>query len=213
MAAGLVTVTFLDGLGNALTGRFWSSDGTTAGLLYPAPVQVDSAGVPVDWTANVPIIGPTAADAALTVAPVTTGGLAKTTNPTAVSDGDVVNALHDKLGKRIVVEAIRELKGYQFTTITSSTTRTAIVTAGAANVFNDLCGLVICNSSATDTEVLIEDGTADVMTFGVKAGATAGFSISAGSAWPQATAATAWNATCADSVASITVGALYVKNT
>jgi hypothetical protein len=47
MAAGLVTINFIDGGGTTRTGRFFSSDGTASGLLYPAPVLTDTAGTPV----------------------------------------------------------------------------------------------------------------------------------------------------------------------
>lgn len=57
MAAGFVTINFLDGDGLTKTGRFWSSDGTTAGLLYPSPVLADTAGAAIDWTAPSPIMG------------------------------------------------------------------------------------------------------------------------------------------------------------
>lgn len=57
MAAGFVTINFLDGDGLTKTGRFWSSDGTTAGLLYPSPVLSDTAGAAIDWAAASPIMG------------------------------------------------------------------------------------------------------------------------------------------------------------
>lgn len=51
MAAGYVTKTVGDGNGGTFSARFWSSDGTTSGLLYPAPVITDSAGAVVDFSA------------------------------------------------------------------------------------------------------------------------------------------------------------------
>lgn len=160
------------------------------------------------------VIGATAADAALTNAPVTTGGLAKTANPTAVADGDVVNTLHDKLGKVIAVSAVRDLKGVQHTTITASTSETTIVTA-VASTFNDLYGLIIANSSATATEVTIKDATGGTTraTIAVPANASAGFMLDPGGAIPQATVNNNWTATAADSVTSLFITALYVKNT
>jgi hypothetical protein len=44
MAAGYVTITCGNGNGGTFTARFWSSDGTTGGLLFPAPVLTDRAG-------------------------------------------------------------------------------------------------------------------------------------------------------------------------
>ena len=146
--------------------------------------------------------------------PVKTGGIGKTANPTAVSDGQRVNALHDKLGKRVVVEAIRDLKGQQKTTITSSTSETTIVTA-VASTFLDLYGLIIANTSATACNVTIKDSTSGTTRFiiAVPAGETRGFMVGASSAVPQATVNTNWTATCSASVASIEITALYVKNT
>lgn len=157
--------------------------------------------------------GPTASGAALTESPVTTGGLAKTANPTAVDDGDAVNALHDKLGKQIAVSAVRELKGRQVTTITSSVAETTIVTADATN-FLDIFILVITNTSATASTVTIKDATggSTVWVFSVPAGQTVGFAVDAGSAAKQTTANNNWTATCGTSVASVVITAHFVKN-
>ncbi|KRB42489.1 hypothetical protein ASE02_21395 [Phenylobacterium sp. Root700] len=159
------------------------------------------------------VVGQTSSGAALANAPVTVGGLAKTANPAAVDDGDVVNTLHDKLGKVVAVSAVRELKGATHTALTT-TTETTIV-AGAASTFHDLYGLVIANSSATATEVTIKDATggATRATIAVPGNASAGFTLDPGGAIPQSATNTNWTATCADSVTSIFVTALYVKNT
>jgi hypothetical protein len=146
--------------------------------------------------------------------PIKIGGLAKTTNPTAVTDGQRVNAMFDKVGKQVVVGAIRQLKGVQATTITVAT-ETTIVTAGAAGVFQDLYGLVIANTSATAVNVAIKDATAGTtrMTIMVPAGDTRGFTVPVDSAVVQATAANNWTATVSSAVSSILVTALYVSNT
>lgn len=145
--------------------------------------------------------------------PVKVGGVGKTANPTAVTDGQRVNAIFDKLGKQIVVGAIRDLKGMQATTITSSTTETTIVTA-VASTFLDLYGLVITNTSATVTKVTIKDSTAGTTraVFEIPATETRGFMVPVDSALPQATVNTAWTATCGTSVASVEIAAYYVKN-
>ena len=170
-------------------------------------------GVKVDPTAAGAIIGATAAGSALSFAPVTEGGLAKTANPTAVTDGQVVNALHDKLGKRISIPALREVKAIQTTTITG-TSETTIVTAGGSGVFADLYRLIITNTSATAVTVTIKDATAGTTryVFAVPAAATVGFSADAGSAAKQATANNAWTATVSSSVTSIVITAETVAN-
>lgn len=162
---------------------------------------------------NATVVGATASGSSLTSAPLTKGGLAKTANPTAVTDGQVVNSLHDKLGKQVVVNSIRDLKGRQSTTLTSTTTETTIVTATAA-VFNDLYGLVITNTSATATAVTIRDVTAGspVATFNIPAGDTRGFMLPESGAWKQTTVNTAWTAQCGTSVASVFITALFVAN-
>lgn len=77
MAAGLVTLNILDGDGTTRTARFWSSDGTTAGLLYPPAVALDAAGAPVFGTVGAPEAG--------TVLDVLTGILTAATDTSDVN--------------------------------------------------------------------------------------------------------------------------------
>lgn len=174
----------------------------------------DTTGTPLDYTIPALVEGKEAAGTTVSAKPVTIGGLAKTANPTARTDGQAVNTLHDKLGKVIAVAALRDLKGTQQTTITSSTAETTIVTA-VASTFLDVYGLVIANKSATATLVTIKDATAGTTRglFYVPAADTRGFMLDAGSAWPQTTVNNNWTATCGTSVDSVYVTALYVKNT
>jgi hypothetical protein len=174
----------------------------------------DTAGTSLDYTIPALIEGKTAAAASITAKPVTIGGQAKTANPTAVTDGQVVNTTHDKLGKLIAVSALRDLKAMQSTTITASASETTIVTA-IASTFNDLFGLILTNSSATPTNVTIKDstgGTTRAVIY-VPAGDTRGFMLGAGEALPQSTVNTAWTATSSASITSLFVSAYYVKNT
>lgn len=158
--------------------------------------------------------GATASGSSLTVNPVTTGGRGATANPTAVADGQVVNAMFDKLGKQVVVGAIRTLKGTQNTIITASTAETTIVTA-VASTFLDLYGLILANTGATTTKVNIRDTTGGsiIATLEVPTLETRGFMLSVDSAIAQTTVNTNWTAQCASSTSSLEVTALYVKNT
>jgi hypothetical protein len=45
MAAGPITLSFLDGGGATRTGKFWSSDGTTAGVISPMPGLLGADGL------------------------------------------------------------------------------------------------------------------------------------------------------------------------
>jgi hypothetical protein len=142
------------------------------------------------------------------------GGRAATANPTAVTDGQMVGAMADKLGRTVVVLGnVRDLKGNQFTTITSSTTETTVVTAVAAT-FLDVYGCIVENTSATACKVTFKDSTAGTTQFEiyVPAGDTRGFMLPSSDGFKQTTVNTAWTATCGTSVASIVISMLYVKN-
>lgn len=167
-----------------------------------------------DTKGNTMVVGNIAHDGVDAGNPVKVGGQARITNPVAVVDGDRVNAIFDKLGKQVVVGSIRVLKARQVTIITASTAETTIVTAGAAGVFKDLYSLLLTNTSATATEVLIRDATAGgtISSFMVPAGATVGFILPESGAWPQGTAANNWTATVQTSVSSLKVTALTVQN-
>src|SRR5215472_13372071 len=145
--------------------------------------------------------------------PVKIGGLAKTANPTAVSDGQRVAATFDKQGKQVVVGALRQLKGVQQTSITSAS-ETTIVTAGSSGVFQDLYGLVLANRSATGVYVTIKDATAGTTRSVIycPANDTRGFMLPVDSAIPQASAANNWTATVSSAVTAIEVTALFVSN-
>jgi hypothetical protein len=106
------------------------------------------------------------------------GLIAKTANPTAASDGNLVGGLADKLGKQVVVGSIRDLKGNQFTTITASTSETTVVTA-VASTFLDVYGVIVENTSATATKVTFKDSTSGTTQFEIyaPAGDTRGFML------------------------------------
>lgn len=141
------------------------------------------------------------------------GGVGHTANPTAVTDGQRVNGIFDKLGKQICVGAIRELKGNQQTSISASTSETTIVTA-VASTFLDLYGLVLANTGATTTKVSIRDDTAGTvrMIFEVPTLETRGFMLPVDSAVTQTAVNKNWTAQCASSTTALEVTALFVKN-
>lgn len=92
--------------------------------------------------------------------PIKIGGHARTTNPTAVADGDRVDAIFDKLGRQIVVmNHARGLIAQNTVTITNSSAETTIFSA-VAEVFLDLTSLDITNRSAKAVTVTIKDATA-----------------------------------------------------
>jgi len=159
------------------------------------------------------VSGAVAHDAADSGNPHKIGLQARTTWPTAVADADRVNAIGDKYGRQIVAHVPRGLRSRQTTTITSSTSETTIITAGASGVFLDVYKLLITNTSATACNVTIKDATAGttVEIYAVAAGQTVGFTLPACDAMKQTTAANNWTATCSSSVASIVINAMFVS--
>lgn len=157
--------------------------------------------------------GLTASGVAISAQPLTGGGRAATTNPAAVADTQVVNAMYDKVGKQVVVGSIRALKTQQTTTITSSTSETTVLTA-VASTFLDVYGLVVTNTSATAVNVAFKDATAGTtrINIAVPAGDTRGFMLPESGAWNQSAVNNNWTATVSASVASVIISAFAVQN-
>jgi len=143
--------------------------------------------------------------------PAKIGGVARTANPTAVANGQRVNASFDKLGKQVVIGALRETKGDQKTSITT-TTETTVVTAGGAGVFNDIYGIVVTNKSATTVFVDFRDSTggAVVTTLAAPANDTRGLTLTVDSAITQTTAANNWTAQLSSATTSVEITMLFV---
>lgn len=141
------------------------------------------------------------------------GAVAHTAAPTAVTDGQRVNLIADKVGKLVTVGSIRDLKVCTHTTITSSTSETTIL-AQVASTFLDLYGLILANSSATATVVTIKDATGGTIraVITVPAGETRGFMLPESGGIPQTTVNNNWSATSSQSISSLEVTALAVKN-
>ncbi len=145
--------------------------------------------------------------------PLKIGGKARTANPTAVAGLDRVDAMFDDLGRQVVItNHVRDLVVAQTTTITSSTSETTILTAGASGVFHDLTGFWVANTSGTATRVDFRDATAGSVIFSVycPAGDTRGAIFN--TPYTQTTAANNWTATCGTSVADVRILVQAVKN-
>lgn len=166
-----------------------------------------------DTKGNSLTVGNVASDGVDAGNPVKIGAKARTTMPTAVADADRVDLIADKIGQLVTTHAIRDLRGNQVTTITSSTVETTIITAVAAT-FLDLYCLIITNTSATGCAVTIKDATAGTtrMVIQVPALETRGFTLPACDGHKQAVVNSNWTATCGTSVASIVVTALFKQN-
>ncbi len=193
---------------NAGSGTFNIQSNASVNLAQVAGGTAITSGV----TGSQAIGGDTANGSSDAGNPVKIGGVGKTANPSAVTDGQRVNALFDKLGKQVVVPAIRDLVGDQVTTITSSTVATIIVT-GVGSTFLDLTSLVLTNISATASEVqlLDDDGTTIRAVFHVPAGDTRGAVFT--TPFKMVTAGNTWKLKTVTSIASLKVTAQFIKNT
>jgi hypothetical protein len=140
--------------------------------------------------------------------------LGATALPTAVTNGQLVMPMADKLGRTVVVHnAMRDLvTPVTQLVLTASTAETTLVGA-TASTFHDLLEVTFCNSSLTTaTQVDIRDSTGGTVRCSVF--------VPAGStvvkAWhtplPQATVNTNWTAQCGSSVSSLTITGSYVSN-
>lgn len=159
------------------------------------------------------VSGDVAHDTADAGEPVKIGGKGVTAAPAAVTANDRVNAQFDIYGRQVGIAALREMKGAQITTITSSTSETTCVTADATYKL-DVYGVLITNTSATATEVSFKDSTAGTTRFWVSVPANdmRGFVLPMDAGHNQNAANNNWTATCADSVASVIITVLFVKN-
>lgn len=89
------------------------------------------------------------------------------------------------------------------TTITSSTSDTSCVSAGGAGVRVYITGVIVTNSSATNTRVSLKDGSGGTVKAILPAGKDYGGVAIKFDPPLRGSANTAWHAACADSVASV----------
>lgn len=152
------------------------------------PIAVNSEG-------SVRIVGSRAHDAAVQGNPVLTGFESRTSNPTAVGNGDAVRAMADDVGRQVVVpHQVRDLTTHAHTAITT-TSETTILSAGGAGVFHDLVMLIITNEDHQSVQVTIKDSTSGttrmIIQLAPKGGASLPFPVPV----TQATANNNWTAT------------------
>ena len=190
-----------------------ATDSTGQVKLAAGAAEIGNVANSGTFATQATITGFAAHGASVTGSPVLNGAEARTTNPTAVTDGQAVRLMADKLGKLVTFPfAPRLLHGKQRTVITSSTAETTIVTAGGAGVFRDLVGLVLSNESATEVRVDIRDATAGSIFLSIDLAPDGGGAVLALPApLVQATAANNWTATCSASVASVYITAQFIN--
>jgi hypothetical protein len=131
-----------------------------------------------------------------------------TTLPTAVTDGQLVDAMADKLGRTVTLSnGHRSLLG---TAVLSSSSNSLVSFIGSAggSLFTDIVTFIVTNESSTPTVVSLSDGTT---TYKFAIAANGGGVFTFASPLPATSAATAWQVLNSAGVACDYV-ALYVKN-
>jgi len=138
--------------------------------------------------------------------PMGNGGRAATAIPTAVSDGQRVEAQADKFGRFHVGRIDRGLLTKSGVITVSTTTETTLIAAGGTGVFLDLVYLHCENTSTTATRVDIRDATAgtirDVIECPAAAGTCGGY-VNSLAPFTQTTANSAWTIQLATAVTDV----------
>lgn len=144
--------------------------------------------------------------------PVKIGGVGRTTNPTAVSDGQRVDASYDKLGRQVIVpQQVRDLTTHNQITLTSTSETTLL--AAVSSTFLDLSLLTFSNTSATAVRVDIRDDIGGTVRLSFYLAANGGGAvISFPVPMIQATVNKNWTAQLSAAVTDVRITALAVKN-
>ena len=150
-----------------------------------------ASGAIVDLTNVTSALAATAPTKALSVS-----GLAATAYPTAVTNGQAVQLMTDKAGRAaVVLNAPRDLIG-KVTGNIASATPASMISAGGANVFNDIITLILTNSTATATVVTITDNGTGGNSYSFALAANGGGSFQFPTPLPQGTSNAAWEISC-----------------
>lgn len=179
--------------------------GTAAGAL-----RVE---LPTDGTGVVIPAGNVAAGASDSGNPIKAGGVARTANASALTDGQRSNVITDSQGRPIVtIGTARELVSHATTTIASSTSETTII-AATSGEHHDILSLVITNASATiPVTVTIKDSTAGTTRMIFDLAAAGGIVVNPARAIPQLAATNNnWTATLSVNTVTVDIFAMWQK--
>lgn len=124
--------------------------------------------------------GDVAHDAVAAGNPVLIGGVARTTDPTAVAAGDAASRMSDTLGKTVVLQGAVHDRHVDGKGTFTNTTAADIIAAAGVGVRIAVTSILVVNAHATvGTKVEIRDGTTvKIQQFAAAAGG--GFSLNAG---------------------------------
>lgn len=129
-----------------------------------------------------------------------------------LASGDTDDLQLNNRGRLRVTTSVRSFKVFQFTTITSSTAETTVLTGDVSNML-DVYGVIATNNSATVTKLTFKDATGGTTRFSLEVPAleTRGFMLHCDCAYNQATANANWTATCGTSVNNVDIAMFAFK--
>ena len=194
-----------------LSGASWSTEATVVGSLPTGSNTIGAVTLSGALTSAV-VTGPVVADAVDDgSAPVQSGGIARTANPTAVGAGDVVKSTHDDLGRQVFrVHQVRDLISTARVTISTGTETTLL--AAVAGSYLDMMSVMCANNSDAAVSVDFRAVTAGnvVQTIQVPANGTAGWAPQ--TPWPQDETGNNWTADLPDITGTtISISALFSR--
>ena len=123
--------------------------------------------------------------------PLKLSGQARTTNPTAVQDGDRVNFIADDLGRQVFVpHQVRDLVTKNSATLTRAQETTVL--AAAADIFHDVVLVSGLNSSTNAQTISIRDTTGGSAILKIRIPAGSNEAVSFEVPLPQSAVNTNW---------------------
>ena len=143
-------------------------------------------------------------------APVKTGGIARTDNPTAVAGGDTVSASYDDLGRQLMRTQARDLISTAYVSVTNGTETT--LKAGVAGSYLDLIYMMGTNNSDAAITVDIRAVTAGNVQTSIRIPANGTAGVALPTAIPQDETGNNWTIDLPDVTGTtVTVSALFSK--
>ena len=161
MAAGIVSITAKNGAGVSVTTKWWSSDGTDTGDLYPIAVIVDpTALTPLDPSTPQPVSSTTLATVAKQPA-LGTAGTASADVITVQGKASMtpVDIQGTAAGTAVRVAATQD----QYETVAASQTAQALGATGATGDY--IAGVLVIPATTSPGNVLLLDNATSITVF------------------------------------------------
>jgi hypothetical protein len=132
-------------------------------------VVISSGTCTVDLGANNDVQGAVAHDSAVSGNPFLQAGEARSSEGTAVANGDAVRLMADLVGRLVNQPFAPSDLHWQETGSKTDTSDLQLKGAAGANVKNYITDIIIANSSSTDNTAILKDGATEIARFPVPA--------------------------------------------